>query len=957
MSIFPPESVFHRDNQPRICCRRPPPVRRPFCAILIFWLLFSFESKAQLIDIALSNAVEDINNTMLNPVPVVYPDWSGLVRGGQAQPDVMWSYNPAAQVANILSGQATNVIPGGDLNDPMDLRVQSSSASPRWITNATPTGLYAYVVVNASGLLDANFAGGADRLWSTSVAELDISGLPEITGMGHTFLADRATQGPYSSPQELEQNNSGISGPLSTLTTFSQDPGRDQLFLTTTNPGAFWWQYIDYRRPQHKLGQNDADQYLRDKFDVNSITNYAAYYNMGSITSYVGDIAFFEEYYLPLSYILFYVLPPNERPDDVAWNIVNYLDPDRIPQGGSARPWTNTQGGEPIPMINEIVVRERNITEESQILCMGADNLSDVRNIENPERGSPYYTLSIELWYPYAPLQVSPNDNFSFQLGIFGQRVATSIGIMDSPAAIQQLSLDVNISDMEFGTDTEFLVFEQTFGFHTNGSPELVSLGDTEDGFWFIARVSQRTNFGLIPVDEAIRNSFHITRPRVYQVNDPRSNGHEIYWRFNEEEKLSENLRFSNGMDWDPSEGHSLGQMNITPLRNIRDSTNQPVCDPWSFRGHGLPIFARNGPMHNIAELGHIFRSNLDDGQPANSHLWLWRNINLMHRNEGANLLDYFTAWPQSQPISGLFNINSRQTEATRGLFHNLSIGIDGVAETPLWNVHESSIDQVLAEMVSGEFTSFTDMFTDADEDGGGGGPLADAFRECAPDPVNVRHANQVSPNDIYKEDTFRHICELISFRQNLFIIILGAVEFQEDGMTLAREDHSAAYVYRDAYTGKTELIALTNFVSNVITTTTMTSSSSSSSTTTTSTSSSTTTTSSSTTTGPVVITETSFVIATNYTINIFTVECPPSIAHCGEVFTQEFLETIGFAFYWPDTLGRLYAIDELIPPSTNWNRIHANIPGTPPITAYSNLFKNATNRAAVYRVMKQVDP
>ena len=790
----------------------------------------------QLIHAALVRAFQDINETMRDPaknptpseMPLIYPDWGSLSRGGTPQPDVMWSYDstaanaPNSDASHIMNGEAIAVVPG-DRGDSMDLKLQADGARPVWITNNIPRGKVSYVVVNTSGLIDVNEASGSNRLYSTHINEIDVSGTPEFIGSLNTFVNDRDTHKRYETLDELSKLNAAISEPVgavggvSSFNTFSFDLNRDVFFMKDKVTEPFtgdWWLNIDLDRPVPTIGRRDAEQYLHPKFNLNSITNYLDPNTAGKLDRYTNKKDFEDNYYTPLFNILDHILPDQERPDDVAWNIINYLDEDRIPQrAGSDQPWTHTEGGEPIPMINEIVVREYNIGEQTEMLCMGADDLSNVENIQNPERGSPYYVFSIELWYPYAPVKVSHNDNFSFQLAIFDQEVSTSLGIMDNHAAIQQMKLDVSINDMEFGTDTEFLVFDRTFGFHTNGSPGLVRLADTENGFWFIARVSQQTKFGLIPVDEAIRTSFHITRPRVYQVNDPRSNGQIKYWRFNEEEKVTENLTFSNGMDWDPSRGDSLESMNVTPPQNIRNRGSQPVCDPWSHRGQGLPIYATNGVMRNIGELGHIFRSNLDGEEDA-PHLWYWRTLNLMHQDEGAQLLDLLTVRGHSQPSAGLFCINSRQTESIRALFHKLKIGVAGADELLEHDFGRQDVDpndigsadennSVVFELNRTNLTSFTDMFNADSAEDGGGGPLADAFRRCAPSPTRQRHPNQRTANDIYKEDTFRSICELITFRQNIFTIVLGAQSLAPKGDFVVAEKRAVANVYRDAYTGR----------------------------------------------------------------------------------------------------------------------------------------------------------
>jgi hypothetical protein len=771
----------------------------------------------QLIHVALVRAFQDINETMRDPaknptptpMPLVYPDWGSLSRGDKAELDVMWSYDPATppSYANILNGEAMSFVPG-DRGDPMDLKLQADSAEPMWITNDIRRGKVSYVVVNTSGLIDVNQTSGSNRLYSTHINEIDISDTPEFIGSSlDTFTSDRELHVRYETVDELAKLNNAIreSEDVSTFNIFSFDVNRDELFLRTPNASGNWWENIDLRRPVPTIGLRDAERYLHPKFNLNSITNAELHVGpAGHINRYAGS-DFREGYYNPLRDILAMILPDNERPSDVAWNIINYLDEDRIPQGEGSTPWIHTEGGEPIPMINEIVVEE--ISAPANTICIGTLDNDIVQQIPIPI--GPAYKLSIEIWYPYAPVKVSIEDEFSFKLGIFEQSQNTSIGVTESPQSIPLLRIDDPIEEMQFGTSTEFIIKERILGFHEGGSDQLVPIGDT-DGFYFIAQVTKKAGGQDIPVDEAIRNSFHITRQRVFQVNDPRSNGQRKYWV----NSSDEGGVLANGADWDPSEGNSLGKMNLTPKRTIRGRPDQPVCDPWTNRGQGLPIYATNGVMRNIAELGHIFRSNLDDEEPGRPHLWYWRTLNLMHKDEGAQLLDVLTVRGNNPPTEGLFCINSRQAEPLKALFHNLQIGVRGADENldddyGLQNIINSAIgspDQngtVIGELTAIEFTSFTDMFTDADEEDGGGGPLAEAFRLCAPAPKNRRHPSQKDPNDIYKEDTFRHICELITFRQNIFTIILGAQALAPRGGNIVAEKRAVANVYRDAYTGR----------------------------------------------------------------------------------------------------------------------------------------------------------
>jgi hypothetical protein len=83
----------------------------------------------------------------------------------------------------------------------------------------------------------------------------------------------------------------------------------------------------------------------------------------------------------------------------------------------------------------------------------------------------------------------------------------------------------------------------------------------------------------------------------------------------------------------------------------------------------------------------------------------------------------------------------------------------------------------------------------------------------------------------------------------------------------------------------------------------------------------------------------------------VYTNTCPPATINCGAVITAVYSDVIGHIIGWSSMTSHTYAIDERIPPDTNWTRIEASLPATPPMNSYSNFFENATNQAAYYRV------
>jgi hypothetical protein len=204
--------------------------------------------------------------------------------------------------------------------------------------------------------------------------------------------------------------------------------------------------------------------------------------------------------------------------------------------------------------------------------------------------------------------------------------------------------------------------------------------------------------------------------------------------------------------------------------------------------------------MENIGELGYIWRSNLDSSseETRGTNYYWWRTINLMHFDEGAALLDWCTVRSTNAPEYGLFAINSRQTNAVKALFNNMKIGYVSGPETNFVQLNTLDYGPLIGAIITnGPYLNFRSMFTSESADDGGGGPVARAFRNAA------TNNHPAAMGDVFTEDPFRRICELITFRQNIFIITIAAQVFGGDGETVVGEKRASAVIYRDSYTGR----------------------------------------------------------------------------------------------------------------------------------------------------------
>jgi Tfp pilus assembly protein PilX len=771
-----------------------------------------------LVQAGLVRAMTDVN---LSTAGLCYPCWTN--RPAKRADAMGTDINNGKPCTTLMSGEATNTIPV-----PLQADAKAvASTCCYWsniVVNGKTNGRVAYVVVNASGLIDVNYAAGRTRTWSTNLNEIDPRNLlKNMTDPTFAqFIAGRNTHVRYETMPEAIALNSAIGPNNAGFNTFSLDTNRDQYFEMATAS--------DLSRIM-TLGSSYAETNLTTKFNINAIarTNadgsyrYVGYTNSWDYNAYKNDNNFMTEYFNPLVAILSRLKSDGsskmmERPLDVAWNIVGYLDPDLIPQGDdTTKPWARSEGGEPIPLVNEIVLQPYSGAAKATGPLAG---------------GSNYYEFAVELWYPFVPMVVVPTNKFSVWVGVFTNDVNAGGGNVNELSITNLAYVATNftfvndINNMAYGGNTEFLCVtspldkkicfpvrvyltnKPAITYVTNYLP--IGVTNYVDGsnntftvtnqVWFLSRVYKQeynpsVGWTNLPVDEAMgyaagatdgKDDDHklklFTNAVGYSVADPRSNGQQQYWHTDK----------------------AIGGLGPYPFNDANQTlgTTNKNCDPWSRSGSGLPIFIRNGLMENIGELGYIWRSNLNGGppwEPRGTNYFWWRTIDLMHFDEGAALLDLCTVRPTNTPTSayGVFAINSKQTNAVKAMLNNMRVGYVNGAVTNTSPLKLSDVDYLAATIISnGPYMSFRSMFTTNKADDGGGGPVADAFRRAGTNAVPC-------VGDIYGEDVFRRVCELITFRQNIFIVTVAAQVFGGDGQTVVGEKRGSAMIYRDSYTGK----------------------------------------------------------------------------------------------------------------------------------------------------------
>lgn len=163
-----------------------------------------------LAQVGLVRAMDDIccamGTNLSHPNAAVYPPWQVMNASSGSNLDTEYD--------TLLQGSTTNFIPRALL---AEARALGNRWLEIWATNAIDVagsnvperrlmGRVGYLILNCSGLLDANFAGGAERGYGTNAAEIAVTNLPEIgaaTGSDQ-WLQWRQQDVRYETVEELQ---------------------------------------------------------------------------------------------------------------------------------------------------------------------------------------------------------------------------------------------------------------------------------------------------------------------------------------------------------------------------------------------------------------------------------------------------------------------------------------------------------------------------------------------------------------------------------------------------------------------------------------------------------------------------------------------------------------------------------------------------------------------------------
>jgi Tfp pilus assembly protein PilX len=746
----------------------------------------------QLVQAGIVRAMETIDMTMSTNC---YPDWKKL--GFSPVSDALPSTNGSTTLPidpPIIGIEATNAIPEAllpDVNVAAPLCTWTNIVA--WTNEfGVTSGNVAYVAINCSGLLDANYVGGASATGSgTNVNQIDLTQLPDLgksAMYASYFTNNRAADMRYETVTELSALNK------------LNDPKHTQAFPTGTNATDFFVYSYDPGRDlmwNNRANLGTRGIVLYPKFAVNSITNtpeWIASYNMVSNSgAAVNPEAYhfipgtdtlpinnnvsqeFKDYYRDLTNCLnghghFPTTTPLAysavgKYHDIAINMINYLDPDRIPQlaetSSKAYAFQCSEAYEDTPLISEVAYMQE---------------------------ASSNWMFAVKLWYMFYPNDVKAGE-FRLRINVYHSSVSVS----------GQPCTDQNDYQNNFPVPYQMLITNiGAMSCHTPSDPQqfqthyITNLpGPTN---FFMAQVLKVDGARTYIIDQAMSRTTATCFNAAwdYTCNDPRSNGKIEYWT---------TAAAKGGVD------HAIGATTLGQM-----NTNST---PWKRQSQGLPCFHRNGPMETVGEIGHIGTGNLDD-EGAGPDDRYWQTINILSWNWGGFLLDRMTvrstnSWDEANnpqelnPAHGLVAINSRQKDVLYSLFHNMVIGTTNAPQKLNASVVNGPVqDLVLNGLLAhvsqpnDEYWSFQSLFDPSTTDWEGG-TMAKKFKALATTDAPDGSGNI---SEIKRQDPLRKIENYITFRQNIFEIIMAARVVGADGGVLA-EKRAMATIYRDSYTGK----------------------------------------------------------------------------------------------------------------------------------------------------------
>ncbi len=196
----------------------------------------------QLVQVGLARALGDLalrlgtNGLESTSVGSVYPLWSVTNSYTNVYTNTSTNVYALQLLATNRANDATNFVPralwaaatNADYSNPsnhwlpVDSLIYTKDGAADFLAESNRMGRVKYLILNCSGLLDANFAGGMVHGMGTNPMEIMIANLPEMKNYP-TFINNRSTHFRYDTQAELDElNKNEFYGASSNFTVYSR---------------------------------------------------------------------------------------------------------------------------------------------------------------------------------------------------------------------------------------------------------------------------------------------------------------------------------------------------------------------------------------------------------------------------------------------------------------------------------------------------------------------------------------------------------------------------------------------------------------------------------------------------------------------------------------------------------------------------------------------------------------
>lgn len=781
----------------------------------------------------------------------VFPDASAYF-----QPQVFSSFDArhsCGTAVDFLRNDTTNYLPAA-------LAPQIRNCHADWIPIETvdeDTGkvtatnaVYAYAVVDVSGFLDASSLSTNQLDWLERISG-DIK-----TGCVDLFLEDMTRQSVpsdagvenYISRKDLILRNRAISPLSANIMHYSYSPAPD---VTITN-GNIYSDLDDINRGARLVPKFNINSLFGDNPTESDIRDYDTEKEIREKPLRFTN--WFREVTNRLDYIGF------AASDEIAWSLLNFMDPDRIPQSPRPTPWQDPWPVEDVPLINEIAV--------AQVpLEFGYTNT---------------YAAAIEVWYPFVTNTITEADDAWLVTAVYTNWPPdahmlhssnwTNDIIFLSENSCYGVSFSNKIERMEFGTSTEFLTFaspapyisfpvniympvdEEKVNTFADGTKYVVGrenlkiretqlpLGvvtyttysntDRNQDIWTRGSVTVTNEIRIITrvmlggqwVDEGMAynpdDPVHDTPPYAFretcgfEVNDPRRNDDRNEWKWYKSTTVTGVSGLTNVVS------EAVSNPDAPPTFGNTNS----VCNAWHLYGQGLPIVHFNGPLERTGDIGYIYEpysykhdtsdseylfERDDDGRVlmTTNH---WQSICLADSRplayydsytfSAGSLLEFFTVrCATNHSVRGLVNAFTPWPGVMGALFADAEVG-HGIKQAHLDDAGIAWATNFYGEIINKYENTVAIPIGPGDICMEAGDSHAYRYVDQIDEEYDAfRWRNSIGSET--KEDLLRYISEKITFRQQMYVVVVS-VNTTGRSLAVTARQVTLYTVIRDSYTG-----------------------------------------------------------------------------------------------------------------------------------------------------------